>query len=159
VQSEDREPVNDRIIAQRIQFEGRQRRLAMKTVLIVDAEYSAQHTMTLLTRQGFHAVMVRSGRDALGRLEKGERFDLMISEAHLPDMSGVEFLTAVKRRRTGMPVIVVTNRFSIDSYLRAVSLGVIEYLNKPVVTGEFSRIVRLALAYPDAVVSAPRASA
>ena len=61
-------------------------------VLAVDDEPSAAHLLSLtLTRLGgFDSTVLRDARDALARLQD-ERFDLIISDAMMPDMDGREF--------------------------------------------------------------------
>jgi DNA-binding response OmpR family regulator len=82
--------------------------------------------------------------------------DLVISETTLPDMDGMDFLSRLRRTSPALPVIVVTARCSLEKYLQAVDLGVVEYLTKPLYLKEVLRIVRIALGPPEASHGAPR---
>lgn len=48
-----------------------------------------------------------------------------------------------------MPLIMVTGYSDIESYVKARSLGVCEYLNKPVAAKELGRVVRKVLELSD----------
>jgi DNA-binding NtrC family response regulator len=44
-----------------------------------------------------------------------------------------------------VPVIMITAFGGVENYIKSMSLGVFEYINKPVDKEEFERIVRMAL--------------
>ena len=58
-----------------------------------------------------HTTMVGTGREALTALA-GQKFDCMVLDLGLPDMSGMELLEEVKKRTDGrkLPVIIYTAR-------------------------------------------------
>lgn len=117
----------------------------MKTILIIDPEFAGNSLAGTLSRHGLKSFVVSEAGTALTILRSGMPVDLVIMELLLPDMDGLDLLATLRRERRDLPVLVVTSRGSIESYLQAVNLGVIEYLNKPVVSQELSCIVRSAL--------------
>ncbi len=117
----------------------------MKTILIVDADPAESRLSDTLARQGYQSLPARDARAALSILGSGALIDLMVSETELSDMDGMDFLVRVRRICPALPVIIVTSVCSVERYLQAVNLNVIEYLTKPLYLKEFSRIVRLAL--------------
>ena len=87
-----------------------------KHILIVDSSQSfTKYVEVVLDRLGYTSMTARSARDGL-QILKGRVPDLIITEAVLPDMNGVEFCRKIKSRpRTKrIPVLVVTvdSRFS-----------------------------------------------
>lgn len=116
----------------------------MKNILIIDPLHGETH-QELLRRFGFSSVRLTGARSALEHIRKGQPVDLVITELELGDMDGIDFVADLRRCLPGLPVIVVTEQGSIETYLKAASLGVVEYLNKPVVKNELRRIVKLAL--------------
>ncbi len=120
----------------------------MKTILVVDPDFSGIGAADALDRQGFTTLAASEARTALTIVKSGMPVDLVISEVHLPDMDGIDFLNDLKRTIPGTPVLIVTSRGSIESYLHAVNLGVVEYLNKPVPTKDLSHIVKKVLDRP-----------
>jgi len=117
----------------------------MNTVLIVDPECSSENLAAILARRGFTALVVGQGQKALDVIRSGAAVDMVVMELHLPDMEGLDLLAALRREWPGLPVLIVTAKGSIESYLHAVNLGVVEYLNKPVISRELSHIVQTAL--------------
>lgn len=121
----------------------------MKTILVVDTESGSSNSIeAILQRRGFLGIVVTNAREALALIRQHRSIDLIVTEMQFPDMDGLHFLTAVRAISPGLPIIVVTNSGSIESYLHAVNLGVYEYLNKPVLPRELVRIASIALADP-----------
>ncbi|MBI4013211.1 MAG: response regulator [Candidatus Rokubacteria bacterium] len=67
---------------------------------------------------------------ALARLA-AEPVDLVVSDIRMPGLSGLDLLDAVKRRRPGTPVVLLTGLPSIDSALFGLRQGAYDYLTKP----------------------------
>jgi DNA-binding NtrC family response regulator len=117
----------------------------MKTILIVDDDHAGGRLGEILTCQGYLSLLARDARTALAILGRSAPVDLVVSETELLDMDGMDFLLRLRRTCPALPIIVVTAACSVEKYLQAANLGVIEYLTKPLYMKEFSRIVRLAL--------------
>ncbi len=126
----------------------------MKNILIVDPLHGDTH-QELLRRFGFPGARKTGARTALEQVRKGRSVDLVITELELEDRDGIEFVADLRKSRPDLPVIIVTEQGSIETYLKAASLGVVEYLNKPVLKNELRRIVNLAL---DSGPTFPRAA-
>ncbi len=67
---------------------------------------------------------------------------MMITELYLPDMSGLELFTAV---HSIVRAIILTAFWDWGTYARALELGVVAYLSKPVGMPELSQQVVRAL--------------
>lgn len=117
----------------------------MKTILITDPDLSTAGAADVLDRHGLITLVVSEARTALTIVRSGTPIDLVITEIQLPDMDGLAFLNTLKHCRPELPVLVVTSSGSIESYLYAVNLGVVEYLNKPVLTKELSGLISRVL--------------
>jgi len=70
------------------------------------------------------------GQDLLNALTQG-RFDLLILDWNLPDMSGLEVLKRI-RQSSNVPVIFCTARESEDSVVSVLRAGANDYIRKPV---------------------------
>src|SRR5205085_11538843 len=84
------------------------------------------------------------GRVAVEHLERS-RFDLLISDIKMPDMSGVDVLRAAKRIDPDILGIVITAFASADTAIEAMRLGAHDYLSKPFDVDELKIKVRNAL--------------
>lgn len=117
----------------------------MKAILIVDADHAGNRLGEAMVNQGYQSLMAPDARTALSILSCGTPVDLVVSETELPDMDGMDFLLHLRRTRPALPVIIVTATCSVERYLQATNLGIVEYLTKPLYLKEFTRIVRLTL--------------
>ena len=63
----------------------------------------------------------------------------------MPGMTGLDFIKALRQIQPDLPVIMITAYGNIETYLRSMSLGAFEFVNKPISKDEFERIVRHAL--------------
>ncbi len=66
----------------------------MKHILLVDDHAMARKAMKLfLEHHGYACHEAEQGAAALDWLEQGEKVDLIISDNHMPVMTGLEFLS------------------------------------------------------------------
>jgi len=72
-----------------------------------------------------------NGKDAAERV-KAAAFDVIVSDITMPEMTGIEFLKAVRAHDLEVPVILMTGEPSVESAMRAIEYGVFRYLAKPV---------------------------
>ncbi len=67
-----------------------------KVLLVDDSAFFRGIVRPMLSMAGYEVTEVTSGADALALREKGEEFDVIISDIEMPGMSGFEFAEAVK---------------------------------------------------------------
>ena len=100
-------------------------------LLVVDDERSMRELLSIvLRREGYDVVLAENGHKAIDELERG-RFDLLISDIKMPDMSGVEVLRAAKAADASLPAIMMTAFASTETAVEAMRLGACDYLSKP----------------------------
>ncbi len=117
-----------------------------KTILVVDDEAGNRLLYSEILRQLGHRVIDRAdAASAMEIVRAGTEIDLVVTDYRMPDMSGLEFITALRQVLPSLPVIMVTAYASIENYFQSLNLGVFEYINKPFVKREFERIVQAAL--------------
>jgi len=83
----------------------------------------------------------RQARDLLGI----RRFDLLITDISMPQVSGLDLLAHVKRRAPDSKVILITGRSSRDYLVQALMLGADDYVEKPFSTEDLVAVVSEAL--------------
>ncbi|MFP3928178.1 MAG: response regulator [Desulfobacteraceae bacterium] len=103
-------------------------------ILVVDDQSTMRALIKgMLARMGFDEVEeAEDGDVALNRL-KQEKYDLVISDVHMPRMNGLDFLKQV-RGTAGIketPFLMVTTESSKDAVLQAIKLKVNGYVVKP----------------------------
>ena len=104
------------------------------SVMIVDDQQSMRGICKyILTQLGFvNIIEAKSGRDALGKLEKGS-VDLIISDWNMEDIDGLTLLRVIRKhpKTQGMPFIMATGRSDKEQVKEAISSGVNNYIIKP----------------------------
>ncbi len=118
---------------------------AQARLLVVDDERSMRELLSIvLRREGYDVTLAENGGTAIDHLERA-RFDLLISDIKMPDMSGVDVLRAAKRIDQDILGIMITAFASADTAIEAMRLGAHDYLSKPFDVDELKIKVRNAL--------------
>lgn len=73
---------------------------------------------------------VRNGESALKELEKNE-YDLLIADIKMPLMDGITLITKLRGEGNNIPVIILSGYDEFEFAKAGISLGVIDYLLKP----------------------------
>ncbi len=114
-------------------------------ILVVDDEEGALELFkTILTDEGYEVSLAANGEEALS-LFRSHPFNLVITDIKMPVMDGLQLLQEIRKTNFRTDVIMVTAYGEVESYLKAMSLGAAEYINKPIRIKELKRIVHKVL--------------
>jgi EAL domain-containing protein (putative c-di-GMP-specific phosphodiesterase class I) len=114
-------------------------------ILLVDDDQDVARSISRALRvNGFDVVTAGDGQQAAERLREGS-FDAVISDISMPGITGIDLLKVVRQTDLDVPVVLMTGRPSIDTATRAIQLGVIGYLIKPVEIGELTSTIERAV--------------
>ena len=106
------------------------RQLAIR-VLAIDDESSARKLLSLiLGPPAFDCATASDGEEAIEILRHA-RFDVIISDLHMPGISGMELLAQVRRRYPRMAFLVTTGVDDVEVGVQAMRSGADDYLVKP----------------------------
>ena len=101
----------------------------MIRVLIVEDEKPISDLIKLsLTKAGYSCTCAYDGTTAANILEE-EHFDLALLDVMLPEVSGFELMEYIQP--TGMPVIFITAKNSVDDRVKGLRMGAEDYIVKP----------------------------
>ncbi|HEY4180032.1 MAG TPA: response regulator transcription factor [Kofleriaceae bacterium] len=114
------------------------------TVLVVeDQERLASTLVKGLIEEGFSAIAVHTAADALLHVtDIGLR--AIVLDLGLPDRDGQSVITEL-RRKSGVPILVLTARDAIDQRVKALDSGADDYLVKPFAFEELLARLRATL--------------
>jgi CheY-like chemotaxis protein len=116
-------------------------------VLLVDDELAiVKMEQQILERLGYR-VKARTGSvEALEAFRADPRsFDLVITDMSMPNMSGLQLSTELKRLRPDIPVILCTGFSDQINAEKSRALGIDGFVLKPVVRREIAVVVRKVL--------------
>jgi EAL domain-containing protein (putative c-di-GMP-specific phosphodiesterase class I) len=114
-------------------------------VLLVDDERSiARAYARSLGAAGFEVVCAYDGGEAAA-LARQRRFDVVVSDITMPQMSGLELLRAIREHDLDVPFVLMTGGPAIESAVRAVEYGALRYLIKPIDPRELEEVVARAV--------------
>lgn len=95
-----------------------------------------------LEEEGYQVLAAQSGEDALG-LSYQQEFDLLVTDVRLPGIDGLDTLLRVRELQPEVRGIVMTGYASEDDTIRALRLGVGEYLKKPFTLQQLLEVVHI----------------
>ena len=130
-------------------------------ILVVDDSSTMRRILCkTLARLGFsHTSEAANGHAALEQI-KAAPVDLVIVDWHMPGMSGIELVRAIRSTPATqqVPVLMVTANAAPDDIVRAAQSGITSYVVKPFTGETLARKVADAIggAGPDSPQSQPR---
>jgi DNA-binding response OmpR family regulator len=102
----------------------------MRVLVIEDDRKLAEAVARGLRAQHFAVDLATDGTQGL-RLLGAHESDLLLLDLMLPQLSGTEVLTRLRRSRPSLPVLVVTARDRTDDEVHHFEAGADDYLTKP----------------------------
>jgi DNA-binding NtrC family response regulator len=106
-------------------------------ILVVDDESSmCEFLRIMLAKEGYGVETRTSAHQALSELkqnlgEPGKKFNLIITDLMMPEMSGLELLKVGQKIDPNLDFIVMTAFGSIDTAVEALKNGAHDYITKP----------------------------
>lgn len=107
-----------------------QRRQERILIVAKDESLRSSLTETLEVAGGYGTNQASSFEDALSEILLTD-FDLIVTEAELPDLSGIDLLAVIGGLRPNARVIVIDDDLSAKSAVAVFRLGAVDYLYKP----------------------------
>jgi len=119
-----------------------------RILLVDDEEAIIDLGQRMLEHLGYKVTTRSSGASAFKLfLQNPWRFDLVITDMTMPKMTGEELATKLLLIRRDIPIILCTGYSANISKERARSIGIGEFVMKPIVIGKLARTVRRVLDY------------
>lgn len=113
-------------------------------ILIIDDEDSMRHMISvILKKEGYETSALSDAAKALQSLE-GEDYDFILCDIKMPGMTGLEFLKALKNRKSEQTVIMMSAYGTIDTAIECMKLGAYDYISKPFKADEIILTVKKA---------------
>ncbi|CCF20616.1 Sensor protein [Pseudorhizobium banfieldiae] len=114
---------------------------SLKILAVDDDALVLMNTTLMLEDLGHQVVEAFNGAQALEVLEKGERFDLVLTDHSMPKMTGAELAGRIHERWPSLPVVLATGYAELPSG----EGGKLPKLSKPFSQSQLAEILALAL--------------
>ncbi|HZB14385.1 MAG TPA: sigma 54-interacting transcriptional regulator, partial [Chryseolinea sp.] len=117
----------------------------MARILVIEDDLTFSRILEgFLTKNGFSVAVCHKGLDGL-KAFGSEKVDLVLLDYRLPDMTGMDVLSDIKKISVQVPVIIMTSFSDIRTAVKAMKMGAHEYITKPVNPDELLMLVQQAL--------------
>ena len=102
----------------------------MKILIVEDEEAIADFLLRGLEAEGYAVSAAADGIEG-ERLALSGGFELVILDCMLPGRDGLEVLTAIRREKPSLPVILLTARGEVADRVEGLDAGATDYVAKP----------------------------
>jgi len=117
----------------------------MGNILLVEDEENLHEAIKLnLDIEGYNVTSAYEGKDAIIK-SKGKRFDLIILDVMLPDVSGFDICETIRLNDSQTPILFLTAKSDSEDKIKGLSIGGDDYLTKPFNIEEFLLRIKLLI--------------
>ncbi|MFH1941910.1 MAG: sigma-54 dependent transcriptional regulator [bacterium] len=103
----------------------------LRKILVVDDEESVRYSFQrFLEEQKYNIETAKNGGEAL-KMISNKKYDLIILDVRLPDMSGLDLLKNIKAADSKAVVLIITAFGTMETAIEATKLGAYDYILKP----------------------------
>jgi two-component system OmpR family response regulator len=101
-------------------------------ILVVEDDIKINHIVcTYLNNNGYNAIGCKTAMEAFDKMLDNV-IDIIISDIMMPGMDGYEFAEIVRKQSKNTPIIFMTARDDISSKKKGFSIGIDDYMVKPI---------------------------
>jgi two-component system, NtrC family, response regulator HydG len=116
---------------------------AGRVLVVEDNETERRAISTILKAEGFTVFGAENADKALGYVD--ENVDVVLSDLHMGDVSGIDLLQLWKSRKPDTHFIVLTGHGNVDTAVQAIKSGAFDYVTKPVNPDEIILLIKRAI--------------
>lgn len=116
----------------------------MRILVVEDEAKVASFIRRALEEESYAVDLCTDGAQGLA-MGEGGGYDLIILDVMLPRLSGVEVLTALRKKAIGTPVLILTAQAQVEHKVRGLDAGADDYLTKPFAIEELLARARVLL--------------
>lgn len=113
----------------------------MQKVLVVDDSVFQRKTICqALVEAGFQTFEAENGRDGLTKIAVANP-DYIFTDLLMPEMDGIQFITAIKEQGITSPIFVLTADIQESKRKQCLDMGVAGFLSKPFKKAELMNVL------------------
>src|SRR5262249_17620716 len=119
-------------------------RRRLRVLLAEDNAVNQMLVVRLLEKDGHQATVAGNGKEVLDRVAK-ERFDLVLMDVQMPEISGSEATAATRQQERGrgrhLPIVAMTAHAMKGDRERCLEVGMDGYVAKPIQAAELFQVI------------------
>lgn len=115
----------------------------MRVLVCDDDDMVTKVVQIALQTRGIDVTICHNGQQAIDRLEKGEQFDLICTDLHMPHKNGDDILRVVREDlKSQTPIVMFSSDGEEEVISLALKLGINDYIVKPITVDSFLKKIR-----------------
>jgi two-component system response regulator FixJ len=100
-------------------------------VHLVDDDEDVRRAVAFLLGTAGFAVRVHDSADAMLAVSGFQDADCIVSDVRMPGMNGIDLLRALREKRVGVPVVIMTGHADVSLAVEAMKAGAVDFVEKP----------------------------
>ncbi|MDR1699233.1 MAG: sigma-54 dependent transcriptional regulator [Prevotellaceae bacterium] len=117
----------------------------MAKILIIDDERSIRNTLKDILEFEKHQIELAEHGMAGLEMVKTNQYDLIFSDIKMPEMDGIEVLSAIREMEVETPVVMISGHGNIETAVECIKKGAFDFIEKPIDLNRLLVTVRNAL--------------
>jgi DNA-binding NtrC family response regulator len=115
-------------------------------ILVIDDDPNMFNLIKIyLSSENYRIDSAKNGRQAL-RLLESDTFDLILSDILMPEMNGITFVKELKKNKKSDAIIIIVTAHGLEEhFMKAITGGVYDILQKPFTANRLKLTIRNAL--------------
>ncbi|MFW6328283.1 MAG: response regulator, partial [Bacteroidota bacterium] len=117
-----------------------------KKVLLVDDDVRNIYSLyNFLEKEEMEIVVANDGKEAIEKLKKEEKIDIILMDIMMPEMDGIEATKRIKQmpEYKDVPVIAITAKAMMEDREKCISAGASDYVSKPIDIDKLISLMRV----------------
>ncbi|MGD9475403.1 MAG: response regulator transcription factor, partial [Eubacteriaceae bacterium] len=104
----------------------------MINILVIEDDEKLNYIVcSFLNNKGYREIRCKNGSEAFDRILE-EPVNLIISDIMMPEMDGFELAAEIRRQDKSIPILFMTARDDMSAKQKGYSLGIDDYMVKPI---------------------------
>jgi putative two-component system response regulator len=128
-------------------LEGRSETGSVQRVLVVDDDPFILSAVSSILAEYGYSVVTCDNADGAMNIFRQNKFDTVLTDIKMPEVSGFELLERMRRLDPEVPVILITAYAELDAAVSAIQKGAFDFILKPYRTAHLVHSIEKAVRY------------
>ena len=106
-----------------------------RIIVAEDEKHICRTLLLILGKAGYRVTIIENGQKALQKIldtiDTFEKFDLLITDVHMPELSGMGLIRELAKQNIDIPVLIITGYYDKKEYPDAIGAMCVECIEKP----------------------------